>query len=129
MWSEFVPIKYTRTLLYCQHLFLMVVEMTKTKPNRFLNICNFMLSTTGLFSFKNNRLIDFIVSLYCRSKSTQHALLACFGLSGRNPTGSHCHTKIVGFRFALPINQRCECAVGIQPNQRHMPVGICRVST
>ncbi len=48
-------------------------------------ICQYRVRSAGLFGFKNNRLIGFTVSLYCRSKSTQHALLGCCGLSGRNP--------------------------------------------
>ena len=44
-------------------------------------------SPSGLFSFKNNRLIGFTVSLSCRS-----------GRAQRNPTG----IKRVGFPFALP---------------------------
>ena len=54
-----------------------------------------MLDTrTGLFSFKNYRLIGFTESLSCRS-----------GRAKRNPTGSLCHTEIV------QINAACACGM------------------
>ncbi|MDE0086653.1 MAG: hypothetical protein OXU23_13120, partial [Candidatus Poribacteria bacterium] len=55
-----------------------------------------------LFSFKNYRLIDFTESIYCSPNQRSMRFWHAAGRAQRNPTGSHCHTKIVGCRCALP---------------------------